>query len=624
MADNAGTHKNWETALKIIFVFSECFLLFSVSVFRDKRVLLFLAIHFILISIYWLCRNKNFILPFSDKRSTAFASFMAIMVFCEFYLNSIEIRPRTLQSVAAIFGNIISYESFIAISSIGLGILSFYALYVFANTFIEKVFTPLALIAKKYKWHVLALFAIFSVGFFSVLRSNYYYIDDIGRAVNGNGLTGGFSRYLSDVLAEVLHVNVWLADVSPITQLVALLILAFTGAVILHIVYGESSPKVFNVVSLIPLGLSPYFLSCLSFKYDAPYMAFSIFVSIIPFLFYKKNDWRYGIAIYLSMVCMCTTYQASAGIFPACVLLIAFLMWINKQDLKYIGKFIGISVIGYMAGLLSFRYILMAPTNTAYVDTSISFKNIFFNIGQYFHVLNNDYGAIWKLCVFIIILVFSVYVIVSSRRNRLITTALLIVMLVSTFILTYGVNIVFEKPTTDARGIYAIGILIAIIGTFTLSIDKKYLSVSAIVILSWMCIVFSTIYGNALSLQKDYTAYRMEQVLDDINELRVLENKEDVKLQFAGTEWTNTAVRNLTNEYPVLKRLMPILFDDNQDYYWGPKQVCGFYEEALGHVQIIYSKNYDLQEYSLVKETTNYTIYQNDESVLVYLHNENN
>lgn len=623
MSNSVEVRTHRETALKIAFVISGGILLFATSAFRPKRVLLFLAILFILFSFFFMCRRGKLSFSLTNKKSTVLASSAAIMVFCDFYLNSIRIRPRMLLHIVAIFNRImpISFEFFIGISSLGLGILSFYALHIFADLFMRKA-SVLAVIAKKYKYHILLLFSTFCIASLSVLRSNYYYIDDIGRAIHGNGLTGGFSRYLSDVLAEVLHVNTWLADISPITQIVSLLILAYTGAIVLYLIYGENPPKLFHVVALIPIGLSPYFLACLSFKYDAPYMAFSILVSVIPLLFYKKNDWRYGIAVFLSILCMCTTYQASAGIFPACVLLLAFLMWTRKNSLKSIWRFTAISALGYMTALLSFRFVLMAPTSTSYVDTSISIKQIIPNIVRYFHILNDDYDAIWKLCVLIVLAVFSVCIIRSTQRNRFATAALLLVTLVGILVLSYGVNTVFENPTIDARGIYAIGVLIAIVSVITLSLDKRCLSVSAIILLSWMCIVFSTIYGNALNLQKDYTAYRMEQVLNDINEQKLLKDQENVKLQFAGSEGVSTAVRNLTGEYPMLKRLMPVLFDDTQGYYWGPKQFCGFYEETLDRVQVVYDNDYVLQDYILVKDTTNYRIYQKNDAILVIFINQ--
>ena len=619
MKDNANVWKHY--SMKIAFIASMCFLLFAITIFKVRRVLPFLAIHFALFAVIVLRKNAKLPMLFSDKKSTVLASFYAIIVFGDFYINAIDIKPRMLVRIAGIIGKIVpvSYECFVTISSFCLAVLCLYALYILAELSLRNSGVLLK-VARIYRNHIITLFLVYLFAFLAVMRANYYYIDDIGRAIHGNGLTGGFSRHLSDILAEILHVNVWLADISPITQIVALLILSYTGAVILYIVHGDNVPQLWHVVALIPMGLSPYFLACLSFKYDAPYMAFSILASIIPLLYCKKSGWRYGVVVYIAILCMCTTYQASSGIFPACVLLIALLMWIKDYPLKQIVRFVGISALGYMTALISFRYILMTPSLDSYVDTSISIEQIIPNIGKYFQLLWNDYNAIWKLCVFLIAAVFFVCSVVITKRSRFATAVMLFVALFGILVLTYGVNCVFKTPTTDARGIYAIGVMISVISVLTLSMDTKCISVSAIVLLSWLCIVFSSVYGNALDLQKDYTAYRMEQVLDDINEERLIETGHR-ELRFAGSEGVSNAVKSAMREYPMLQRLMPILFDDHQGYYWGPKQFWGFYEENLNQVQINFGNNYDLQAYILIKETTNYAIYSKGDELLIYFNN---
>ena len=605
----------------LICLVSAMVLVISVSVFKPKRVLFFLSIHLILFGVYYFVRKRKLPTPFSDKKSTVFASLAAIFVFFDFFINAESIKPKKLLFISSLIQKVVpfSYEWVIAFISLILGAISFYFLYVCADVFSNKG-KVLIVIAKRYKYHICALFILYFISFLSMMRANYYYIDDIGRTISGNDLTGGFSRYLSNAFAEAINTNVWLADLSPITQLIALLILAYAGAIVLYMIHGNTPPKVFHVAALIPMGLSPYFLSCLSFKFDSPFMAFSILISIIPLLFYRKTWWKYGIVVYIATLCMCTTYQASSGIFPAGVLLLAFFMWAKKKAWKGIILFVGVSASAYMMALLSFRFLLMEPIGDSYVNTSITFRHLFSNIANYVSSLWNDYGVVWKLCLLVVVITFFVNVVLQTKRNRGVTAALLVVTLFGVTVFSYGANVVFEVPTLDARGIYSIGVLIAIISAKTLSLDKRFISVGAVVLLGWMCVAFAVIYGNALDLQKNYTAYRMEQVLDDINEERLLEDRDNLELRFAGSEGVSSSVQNLMQQYPILKRLMPTLFDDRQPYYWGPRQFCGFYDNALKQVKVLYGDDYDLSEYTLVKQTTNHSIYNKENGILVYFH----
>lgn len=42
------------------------------------------------------------------------------------------------------------------------------------------------------------------------------------------------------------------------------------------------------IAAVVPLGLSPWFLECFSYKFDSPYMALSVLASVIPFIFGRR------------------------------------------------------------------------------------------------------------------------------------------------------------------------------------------------------------------------------------------------------------------------------------------------------------------------------------------------
>src|SRR5699024_10528602 len=116
------------------------------------------------------------------------------------------------------------------------------------------------------------LTGIFLVGISAILKANFNYIDDMGRIADGYRGWNNFSRFVSTSLSVMIHANDHLADISPLTQLIAVLILSLSGIILLYIVYERKAFSFSELLALIPIGLNPYFLECISYKFDAPYM----------------------------------------------------------------------------------------------------------------------------------------------------------------------------------------------------------------------------------------------------------------------------------------------------------------------------------------------------------------
>jgi hypothetical protein len=218
---------------------------------------------------------------------------------------------------------------------------------------------------------VFILSVIYCLGISAILRANFYYIDDMGRAIAGYRQFNFFGRYIPYVLSTVLHADSYLTDVSPLPQLLAVVFLAIAAVIVLYVVTGRKEFTAIEYMATIPLCLSPYFLECLSYKYDAPYMAMSILVSVVPVLFSKRSNFFYFLSVLLGMIAVCMTYQAAAGIFPMFVVLLTFLKWNENSQWKEIFRFVWISAAGFLAGMLLFAGLILKPQDT-YVSNTVS------------------------------------------------------------------------------------------------------------------------------------------------------------------------------------------------------------------------------------------------------------
>ena len=221
----------------------------------------------------------------------------------------------------------------------------------YKNTIIGKI----NMLKSKYLKTSLLIFGIYYVAISAIIRSDFKYIDDLGRVAKGYRGWENFSRYTSNILATLIHGDLYLTDISPLPQILAILLLAVAGTIIL---YMWEMPQKFSwgILAILPLGLSPYFLECLSYKFDAPYMAISVFASILPFAFIKIGQIEYVVASFVGILLMCTTYQASSGIYPMIVVLLCFDFWNKGKSINKIFRFLIISILCYIVGMLFLEF----------------------------------------------------------------------------------------------------------------------------------------------------------------------------------------------------------------------------------------------------------------------------
>ena len=86
--------------------------------------------------------------------------------------------------------------------------------------------------------------AIFAVGLLALIRADFNYYDDYGRTNEGYQYWEQFGRYVSNWGATLLHTNQFLAEISPLTQLVACLIMGLASTIAVYAITGVKEFKV--------------------------------------------------------------------------------------------------------------------------------------------------------------------------------------------------------------------------------------------------------------------------------------------------------------------------------------------------------------------------------------------
>ena len=348
-------------------------------------------------------------------------------------------------------------------------------------------------LARQYKFMVkpcLLLAAIYTLAISALLRANYNYRDDLKRVISGRKGWEDYGRYLSNFLSSVIHADSYLTDISPLPQLIAVLFLAMSGIILWHSLSKKRKISVWDLAALVPLGVSPYFLACISYKYDSPYMALSIFMSVLPILLIERGTVTYLCAVTLGTFLMCATYQASSGIFPMLVLLLCMRLWNQGENMRALRKLAITSAVGYFAGLMIFKLFLMPPSTRNYVVTSLPpwerlIPETATHLAKYFSLIWEGFKQEWLILILCMAAAVIVVIIRDSKRNKFAAAFLSVITLSAMLLLSFGVYPVLSKPLFYARAMYGFGVFISLLGVCISTSDKMYCGKLACLALGW-------------------------------------------------------------------------------------------------------------------------------------------
>ena len=410
----------------------------------------------------------------------------------------------------------------------------------------------------------LILFGIYLLGILTIIRANYLYIDDIGRAAYGYREWHNWSRYFMILLSFFVHPEINITDSSPLPQLIAILFLTISSVLLIYIIAGKKITTA-HLIASIPLGLSPYFLECLSFKFDCTSMSFSILASIFPFLFMARKR-AFIFCSILSLLIMCMTYQAASGVYLLIVVIVCFQEWNKrKKTNKEILSFLSTAAFSYCFALLFFRLFLMKPLDS-YVSNEMHpvsqiASGVLSNIKDYVIIINNDFGVIWKTGIVFVLFFFIIKSLYQTTQNKLFSLFVSILLICILFILSYGVYSLLTLPMFSPRALLGFGVFLSIMCIYVVSDYKKSAAI-VVLALNWCFFVFAFSYGNALADQNRYANFRTGIILHDLSVLYP-DNIDNIPIQINNSIGYTPTVQNIARHNPVIERLVPVQLEEN-------------------------------------------------------------
>lgn len=431
---------------------------------------------------------------------------------------------------------------------------------------------------RDYKKAFVFVYIAYMIGLAGIMLANYTYNDDLYRQASGFKDWGdSWNRPLSDFLSSIIHVdNGFLLVISPYNLFISAFFLSLSSIILVNLICNPNTHRLsksyyFTLLASLPIGLSPYFLQSLSYKFDSIYMTLALFLQILPFLFIAHKR-IFVIITIISIVCSYSLYQASSGIFVIIAIFLVFRNILSAMPLKQNLGFVLMFLVPYLLGCMIYKIFIYMPLYAEYARAVIApFDSLALvsmtNITTYLTFIYNDLGGmvLFKLIVCLCIM-FIAKAVSQAKCNKIFALFVSIITLCMMLVLSYGAYILLVKPIFAPRAFSGFGVFVGLVAIYAMNFQSKFLSIISGIFALMMAeslIVFANYYGNVLSLQKEYEIIKTSLILQDINHYAKSDDKITIKAFYENN--TTPAIRNAVKYYPLIGRL---IVPDFQRMFW--------------------------------------------------------
>ena len=398
-------------------------------------------------------------------------------------------------------------------------------------------------------------FVILLIATLAIWRTSLPYIDDLNRDYSGGYAFGyAFARHSPSLLMYFLNMDFTLQNLSPLTQILAMLFIAIACVAITYILCHRKIkylPLTFSTL----IAINPLALGLWMFQYDAPGMALSILSSALPILFWYKLDSlfsnnksnrsklhlavRFIILSSLSLLVMWTSYQASSGLLPLLVLTLCFIDVLRNTKVKPTLLKALLYIIPYLIAAGLFLIIYSSSSLNSYRDASPAsvdnlLPTIVNNLSLYLSTTWQHLNGSWRILIilaaisFIIASLLTVQKPVYPARNGILS----IIYLVIALPLSYGAYLILSSPAsqngasaTFGRTAVGLGFALALVCMVTImrASATKFM-LSRLLCIPGLCILvafvsYNTAFANAYDDQLRYAQFRSQEVVEDIADI---------------------------------------------------------------------------------------------------------
>lgn len=409
-----------------------------------------------------------------------------------------------------------------------------------------------------------------------ILRANRYYNDDLKRSLFGRTGWDSNGRPLTTLLMKVLQCyDHALVDISPLTQIGAISILAYIGMVIGR-KYAIGSPTATALVAF-PLGAQPFFLENLSYKFDALSMSVAMMLCLLPVLSLgrTRRDFWLGAA---SLFAGLNFYQPAINVYFIFVILEIALYFLERTQPAKLFKQVGWRVLQAATAMAVYQMIVGIHINgwvKQKSETIHSFDQLHLlgkNLLDYFRFFSTGFNAHWWLYFGPFLIVLGLTPVVVAVRywinrepsGRSWDTAVAVMLCVALpaigLVCIPGPMIALVDPLIVPRVFPGVGALLAaalILLHCTLqtwNFSKSWSLLLGGVLALGMGTIASA-YGNASTAQKAFEDHIASHLSDDL--AAVTQSRSLRGYLIVGEAGYAPITQHIVDQLPIVESLVP-------------------------------------------------------------------
>ncbi|MFD1411371.1 glucosyltransferase domain-containing protein [Lapidilactobacillus gannanensis] len=474
---------------------------------------------------------------------------------------------------------------------------------------------------------VVAVITVYLISISAIGLVNFPYIDDTARQIDGSTNFGRhYGRWGSELLSWLVQGSHHLTNMGLVTHFLTAIFLGVASLVVIYLFNRKFSWL--SVFASTILGLNPWFLQCVSFRYDSPYMALSILFSVLPFLWWTINKKSFYILSIVGIFLMCNTYQLSSGIFIVVALSLCLISLLSGGKFLETLKKLLLSAISYIIAMALFAIetklnpeIIDRGATVALAKLSDLPTSILRNIKVYFQTVYSEMAHIVIVLAVLVILLFILLSVTHATINHTIAVLYTIFYLVLASVFSYGVLLIFQQPLSAWSLRYEYGLAVMFTIILTMLIDNTSIqSIGGLQIFSRILVIltiyyslsFPFVYAANLSAQKDSFDRQSIILTTDLKNM-VTEKTSTV---YMSTLFRDSPVLiNSERNYPILSKLVP----SNQSLYWPNTTLFNTQSGLNINIQQLDVSTFKKRGKKLVLESKLYDIYSNKNDLFIIM-----
>lgn len=368
---------------------------------------------------------------------------------------------------------------------------------------------------------------------FPIWLADRYYIDDLGRGMEGYTGWEKNGRFLASLITSALNFEfrirgAHLIDISPLPQILAIITLAFAAA-LLGLRLFNNKVEWSSAIVVFPIIGSPYMLENLSYKFDSFSMATGLAAAIIAALNCKNRTADILLGSLL-IIAAFSLYQASVNaFFGATALLLLAHCWkgganfpdlILRNSIKFL-----LGYITYFLAILPIYPLEQNYSQARSVPISIDSEGARILLGNLFAVAElvaEYFSQIPVLTFFAIasVVLFGIRFISygETARQKITRCFIFLSLLIILFFSIFGLLLFLKETVVVARTLLGFTtFLVFILYCYRVSIADRFKKLRYFLVVPFFYFYFVSFgYAAAAKEQSKYDFHLASRIIDGI------------------------------------------------------------------------------------------------------------